>query len=424
MTIVDLAFFDLQTIITPVVERVRKNHTNGYTPKTARLHANTIIEATNAYVTKIESELRTENKKIEDQWVLVRQTLTLTFQRLKLNINVPQTPGKIVPRYTEVPLLSWLAQFNIPVGISSSENKSKMPEEFAFNVASKLEPLTGCTPEKINEFLSTIEFYDTELSAAGKIKLIKFVVYTKIKGEAKVRLGQEVPTTFKELQQACYNKILADESVDELQKRLLSARQSRYSLQAYTAHLSNLAERLACATIKKKKLTGEAAEGARKMCREMALTQFKFNCHKEVKVVVQSAMPDTLEDALQLAAASNLDAPPASMYHIQRNRRQFASNNRQNQPSRQQNYNNNNWQNNGRNNGSWQTTGNNNSGQNNYNSRQNYNNQGNSRQNSSNHTNRNGFNQQQQNGNRNQNNNNQRQQNWRNVNMVNTEQEN
>lgn len=71
----------------------------------------------------------------------------------------------------------------------------------------------------------------------------------------------------------------------------------------------------------------------------MALTQFKTNCHEELKLLLAAARPDTLEKALEIATASNLDNNNYPVNYVRHNpKNNFTSQNQRNSNYKGRNY--------------------------------------------------------------------------------------
>ena len=176
---------------------------------------------------------------------------------------------------------------------------------FDYGLALKLRPLKTTIPRDVIKFLDCAESYHDTLSVGGQASLVKFLVKTKIEGEPETFIkGLEI-VTFEQLRNACTQKILALETVDELTRRITTTRQGRRTLAEYASQLNELAQRLAAATIKEDASMDKSTTTAN--CKRQALTQFKVGCHEEVKQVLAARMPTTMADALACASASGLD---------------------------------------------------------------------------------------------------------------------
>lgn len=179
---------------------------------------------------------------------------------------------------------------------------------FDFNIAFKLNNLTSTKVKDIEQFLSLLKIYHDALRAEDRATLIAFVCSAKILEEAKVRFGSIVPETYAELETILFTNVLSLETEEELLKRINNAKQGKRNLKDFAAYLADLANRLGAVMMRTNPALQRVTVQA--TCSKLALTQFKSFCHDEVKLVLAAARPATLDDALAVATASNLDGAP------------------------------------------------------------------------------------------------------------------
>ena len=224
-------------------------------------------------------------------------------QRIGRDLQLPPPPNLdfpiIIPRESLSPLFgNKLQSLTYPMA------------SFDFGIALKLDELTSTKAADIATFIGIIKCYYDTLSDDGRTALINFVVAAKIKAEARVRFGAETPTSLSELEKVLYEKVLAAETEEELINKLHNVKQGKRSLKDYAAVLSDLSVRLAAVMARKSKV--ESKEGkkiVKETCEKLALNQFRTFCHDEVKLILAAAQPTTLDEALAVATASNLDTP-------------------------------------------------------------------------------------------------------------------
>lgn len=214
---------------------------------------------------------------------------------------------------------------------------------FDFNIAFKLDELSLTSAVKVEEFFGTVECYYDTLNEAGQTALIRFLIKSKIKGEAKIRLGACDATTLITLKAAVNQRVLAAETSEQLIKALQNTNQGRRSLTEFAKKLEDLATRMASASIREQ--PGLNAETTKTNCNRLALTQFKAACHDEYKTLLSAARPATLDDAVAVASSASV-ATREVFYYNSRGRGGRNFNSRGGRGSRNGNNNNNNRPNN------------------------------------------------------------------------------
>lgn len=187
-----------------------------------------------------------------------------------------------------------------------------MTLEFDFNIAFKLDELTSSTAKKVEEFIEQIECYHDALSETGRATLVKFIIKSKIKGEAKTRLGQCSTTSFAELKTQILAKVLANETSEEISRKIYMATQGKKSLVDYARQLEDLSTRLASASLKETPTLNVAT--TKLNCAKLTLAQFKQGCHNEYKVILAAGRPQTLDDAVALASSAPIQSTEDVFY--------------------------------------------------------------------------------------------------------------
>lgn len=173
---------------------------------------------------------------------------------------------------------------------------------FDFNIGFKLDELSSSSAVKVDEFLSSIETYHDSLSNSGKEQLIKFLIRSKIKGEAKTRLGKCTATSLVDLKSALFQRVLAKETTEQLARKVKTAVQGKRTLVEYARYLEDLTTRMAAATIRETPTLH--VETTEQNCAKFALAQFKDNCHEQYHDVLAAARPKTLEEAVSIASSA------------------------------------------------------------------------------------------------------------------------
>lgn len=175
---------------------------------------------------------------------------------------------------------------------------------FSYDTALKLDELSSSSAAKVEEFIDQLDSYYEILNETSKTTLIKFILKTKIKGEARTRLGTSTATTLEELSVELKAKVLARESTQELNRKLQSAYQGKKSLVEYAKYITDLTTRLAAASLKETPTLDGASTKAN--FSKLGLAKFKEGVRDEYKMVVAAARPQTIDEAVQIAS----EAPP------------------------------------------------------------------------------------------------------------------
>lgn len=246
----------------------------------------------------VEAEKRERIFK-ENAEKVIRRSLLIKPGLLNQTLNSENQPPANLPPTTEPP--ASLLPTRIPTEIMAT---------YSFSTAMKLPELKEANAKEVRQFLNISREYYEDLNEAGRVRLLKFLANAKILGEAKTRLGQVSETetaTFPAFSTALLKRACAAESAETLQVKLLSCRQGRKSLSVYTQTLKELAKRLTATMVRGKTYTKAEEAAVTATVQILTLNQFKEGVHDEVKLLVKAADPRTLEDALKVATASNLD---------------------------------------------------------------------------------------------------------------------
>lgn len=315
---IDINYKKLSEELYPILETIRKGYTKGYTDKTKIKYIRKIVTLINNYLKNI--QYHKNNEIVIEQYEKIKKAIIITFQRLQHTIEVPENiPECLVTTIPPEEFFQPPSLFNLtlPIVIKLSNPIEKMTEKFNLKTAMGLPTLESTKLQDIEDFLSAVEFIYEDLEAAGRIKLIKFITCTKIKGESKVRFGDDTPTTFEGLKLICHEKILATESSETIREKLNYAKQGRRSLVDYANYIEDLASRLAAARIREQQTPKNEQDIVKRTCKADGLAQFKKGVHDEVKLVVMASRPKSVAEALEIATSSNLDVPaPAASYYV------------------------------------------------------------------------------------------------------------
>ena len=249
---------------------------------------------------------------------------TLVLYPTKNDIGGPQTPQDS-QQNTSINgsrSLPTLLRELLPEDSSSEEEDSVTNNKMAFDLgaAMKLPELSDTSPQKVKDFLDSVTFFND--MATDKQTFIKFVTTIKIKGVAKARLGDSEISDIETLKREIFNKVLAGETSDAVRILLNGARQGRKSLVDYKQHLEDLAIRLAAAHIRENETPTEMEKFVLDAAKKDALIQFKQGIHDELKILVQTAQPSSLDDALALASSANVPSAPIMFFQNRRYNKQ------------------------------------------------------------------------------------------------------
>lgn len=291
------AYLTLCSNSTTLLTNISKSHLRGFSEHVKVLHANTLVDLLNQYIVSV--VLEDDGELHAGEWQKIVTHFGKAFEQLTVDIDLPQEfPG-------------------VPIQKLGSARVEANMANFDFSTGLRLDELTSTKAVDIESFIDVASCYHDTLSEAGQLSLVKFLVAAKIKKEAKTRFGITVPTTLEELKKTLRTKVLAAETEDELLAKLHNARQGKRNLQDFARYLGDLASRLAAAMVKKmENPTVSQSDTVKQTCQKLALVQFKTTCHEEVKVVLAAARPNSLDEALEVATASNLDTQTFNLNYM------------------------------------------------------------------------------------------------------------
>lgn len=201
---------------------------------------------------------------------------------------------------------------------------SKM--DFNFETGLKLPTLSDDKDEfTLRDFIDTIKSYHSCLNDTGKKLLLEFVCLNRIQGKAKTRLGDlSHIKTFDALKNELYSRCGIRDTLESLHQKLSNTRQGNKSLSSYVEELDLLSARIATMQIKAQSITDPAAKLAvQNTIKSEALMSFKKGIHEELKVVVEAARPNSLEEALAVATSSTVNVSSNQVTYYRGQNRRF-----------------------------------------------------------------------------------------------------
>lgn len=207
------------------------------------------------------------------------------------------------------------------VNITEEITNNSIMATFTFETGLKLPTLTDDKDEmSLRDFLDTIQSYHDILGNADKVTLIKFICLNRIQGKAKTRLGDlSSIVDFQTLKSELLSRCGVKETIDSLHLKLSTARQGKSTLAQFAENLDLLAAKLASLEIKRQNISNsETQRVIRETTKSQALQAFKRGIHEEIKVAVDAAQPKSLEDALKVATASNVNRSVAEINFMRR----------------------------------------------------------------------------------------------------------
>jgi hypothetical protein len=155
--------------------------------------------------------------------------------------------------------------------------------------------------------LANVKAYYDELSDVAKPRLIQFAINAKILGSAKTKLGAGTGiATFAQLKAALYEKCGSRETYESLREKLAAIRLRDRTLEAMADEISEIVERLTAIEVQRQGAASE--ETLRKLVLRDGLLAFKKKVPERLKLVVEAARPETMEEALAVASAASAGA--------------------------------------------------------------------------------------------------------------------
>jgi hypothetical protein len=199
------------------------------------------------------------------------------------------------------------AETEIDIEIASlfntNETNNNMTEIFKYSEARHLPELrTVDSHTTVRDFIASIKGYHDLLVAAGQISLIKFVLATKIQGEAKTKIGAEEVDSLTELTTLLNEKCSSTDTQATLLKKLNESKQGDQTVEKFAEAIKNLTNRLTALEVRKLGLTPAQAETVAKIYDSQALGAFKKGLKTSCQAAVCAARPETLADAIVVAS--------------------------------------------------------------------------------------------------------------------------
>jgi hypothetical protein len=183
------------------------------------------------------------------------------------------------------------------------EKETKMAD-FNIQTALKMPTLATVDSDDIRDFLNIIEAFNETIKTADRKVFIKFITRTKITGSAKTKLGDSLAESFEELSQQIKSKCGSNETYESLRSKLNETTLGNKKLETFADELNSIAERLAAVEIEKQGGNQETRTAIKNMAKRDALIAFKIGVPNHLRIVVEAARPNTMEDALAVASAA------------------------------------------------------------------------------------------------------------------------
>jgi hypothetical protein len=200
-------------------------------------------------------------------------------------------------------------RYSEPEDNDNEKEDEEMAEKFKYTEAKALPCLTETKSDvAVRDFIASIEGYYDELEdgAAGKIKLVNFVLKSKVQGAAKTKIGDAVVKNLEELKNLLLVKCGSVETRTTLAQQLQQIKQGSRPVEKYAEEISAIGERMAAIEIK----DGAAKAEVDKIFEAQILGAFKRGLRPELQSAVCAARPSKMVDAIQvateIAAISNI----------------------------------------------------------------------------------------------------------------------
>jgi hypothetical protein len=163
---------------------------------------------------------------------------------------------------------------------------------FSYDTAIKLPDLIKTGTEESRDFLNAVEAYSDILTADGKIALMRFVCRTKLKGEAKTKVGDVIVATFAELKNLINSKCGATKSIESLTKKLQIIKQGGKTAEEFAAEVQSLTNRIASIEITRTQaVTPETQRVVDSVFGQQGLTAFQNSIDPAIKPTVIASRP-------------------------------------------------------------------------------------------------------------------------------------
>jgi Zinc knuckle/Retrotransposon gag protein len=194
-------------------------------------------------------------------------------------------------------------------GESETEDEEKIGETMAtysYTEAKSLPTLAECNSATgVRDFLAAVQGYHDELAdgEGGKIKLIKYVLKSKVMGAAKTRIGEgTLAGSFEELKTILTRNCGGIETLQSLEKKLKSCSQGTRTIEEFASSLEQLADKMAGMEIAGHTDQSAAAQRAvNEVYKRQALMAFTQGVSTKVRQTVIASQADTLQTAVNVA---------------------------------------------------------------------------------------------------------------------------
>ncbi|KAH9636144.1 hypothetical protein HF086_007096 [Spodoptera exigua] len=172
-------------------------------------------------------------------------------------------------------------------------------ETFSLKTALGLLPLMTDDETVTQQLIDNIEYYGSTLSeAACKVKLINFVLKSRLSQAGKLKLNESY-STIGELIQDMKCKLLAQKSANSIQTKLQQLRQNDKTINDYGQELSQLFVDL---TISQSKGDANSYKVLKPLNEKMAIKRFADGLrNRRLSTIIASRNFDSLKDAVQAA---------------------------------------------------------------------------------------------------------------------------
>lgn len=163
-------------------------------------------------------------------------------------------------------------------------------------------------PDAVAQFVSATRFYADLLDEAGKIILLKFLIDTRLQGEAR-RCLLVRPTTINQLCLVLEERFKSHETVAQLHSKLARLQQGGRSVSKFAAEIERVADQLTGLQVAGR--SSEAATVVLELVDMAACAAFKAGLRGSIKTTVIAATTNTFGEArakaLEAEAADKFD---------------------------------------------------------------------------------------------------------------------
>jgi Zinc knuckle len=177
---------------------------------------------------------------------------------------------------------------------------------YSYAEAKSLPTLAECNSATgVRDFLSAVQGYHDELvdGERGKVKLINYVLKSKVTGAAKTRVGEGTTAdSFEELKTILTRNCSGIETLQSLEKRLKNSSQGSKTIEEFASSLEQLADKMAGMEIAGHADQSASAQRAvNEVYKRQALMAFTQGVSAKVRQTVIASQADTLQTAVNVA---------------------------------------------------------------------------------------------------------------------------